>query len=432
MTTSFSRRSFIRSTAAAAAVGAASSRFFAPAVIKAQGTKIDLNFYTAFGSGVNGEQQTKILEDFNALGNGITVTSTAFPNYAELANAVLTGLDSGDIPNVMNVSEVWWFNFYLRQAYADLTTYVDTPEDYVDSLFTEYQRNGGQWALPFARSTPLMYYNTDAFEAAGVDPAVLGKWSTFAEAAPKLVAGDVKYSMGFNDAAGYAAWTLHGAIWGFEGNYSDPDINILVNKPEAVAAGEFMRDMVQTKGATVMADSGLEFRNGTVAATMVSTGGLGTMVAESQVPWAAAELPAEMTFGCPTGGAGLAVLANESEEIVAAAAEFLKYSTSTDVTANWAQNTGYLPSRKSAIESDAFQAFLKENPNNAVAVGQLPKTQAQDSARVFIANGDQILGGAWEQILVNNIPAQEAFDEAAAVLDEEKQPVIEAIQAIEG
>lgn len=432
MTRNFSRRSTIKGIAGAAALGAASSRFFAPSLISAQGTTIELNFYTAFGSGANGDAQTKILNDFNALDNGITVSTTAYPNYAELSNAVLTGLDSGDIPHIMNVSEVWWFNFYLRQAYADLTPYVDAPEDYVDSLFIEYQRNGGQWALPFARSTPLMYYNTDAFEAAGIDPAVLGKWSTFAEVADGLVAGDIKHSFGFNDAAGYVAWTLHGAVWAHEGNYSDPDLNMLLNQPEAVAVGEVMRDMVQNKGAMVMADTGAEFSTGTVAATMISTGAIGWMTTDAQIPWATAELPEEMTFGCPTGGAGLAVLANESEEIVAAAAEFLKYSTSTDVTAQWAQSTGYLPARKSAVESESFQAFLAEHPNNAVAVGQLPKTQPQDSARVFIANGDQILGAAWEQVLVKNRPAQEAFDEAVAILDEEKQPVLEAIQAVEG
>ncbi len=427
-----SRRSTIKGLAGAAAVGAASSRFAAPSMISAQGTNIDLVFYTAFGSGANGDAQTKILEDFNALDNGITVTSTAYPNYAELANAVLTGLESGDIPHIMNVSEVWWFNFYLRQAYADLTPYVDAPEDYVDSLFVEYQRNGGQWALPFARSTPLMYYNTEAFEAAGVDPAVLGKWSTFSEAAPKLVGGNIKNSFAFNDAAGYAAWTLHGAIWAYNGNYSDADLNMLFNQPEAVGVGELMRGMVNEGGATVMAEAGTEFSVGTVASTIMSTGAIGWMTTDAQVEWATAELPEEMTFGCPTGGAGLAVLANESEEVVAAAAEFLKYSTSTEVTSYWAQSTGYLPARKSAAESEDFQAFLADHPNNAVAVGQLPKTQPQDSARVFIANGDKILGNAWEQVLVNDQPAQQAFDEAVAILDQEKQPVLEAIEAIEG
>lgn len=432
MNTHVSRRSIVKGTAGAAAIGAASSQFFAPSLISAQGSSIDLTYYTAFASGTNGDAQTKVIEEFNALDNGITVNPTTFANYAEVANAILTGLDSGDVPDMFTVSEVWWFTFYLRQSLVDLTDLVEDPDDYVDSLFVEYQRNGGQWAVPFARSTPLMYLNTDAFEAAGLDISVASKWSDFAEVADRLVGGDVKFSFGFNNSAGYAAWTLHGAIWAFEGNYSDPDLNILVNEPNAVATGEFMRDMVQHKGASVLADVTNEFAAGTVAAIFQSTGTVGRLTEQSLVPFVTAELPSEVNFGCPTGGAGLAVIDRASGELAAAAAEFLKYSTSTEVSSNWAQTTGYMPSRKSAVETPEFQTFLEENPNNAVAIGQLEKTQPQDSARVFLGNGDNILGAAWEEILVNNVPAQDAFDEAARILDDEKQPVIEAIQAIEG
>ena len=49
----------------------------------------------------------------------------------------------------------------------------------------------------------------------------------------------------------------------------------------------------------------------------------------------------------------------------------------------WSQNTGYMPVRKSAIDSEEMQDFFAENPNFKTAVDQLPKTQPQDAARVF-------------------------------------------------
>lgn len=428
-----SRRSMMKGAAGAAALGATSSRFFAPNLIGAQGSNVELVYWTAFGSGTNGDAQAALIEEFNALDNGITVASTAYANYEEVANAILTGLDSGDVPHAATLSDVWWFSFYLRQALADLTPYVDTPDDYVQSLYVEYQRNGGQFGVPFARSTPLFYYNVDAFNAAGVDPAVLGTWSEFAEAAPTLVSGsEATYSFGFGNAASYGAWTMHGPVWAFGGYYSDPDFNILVNQPEAVAAGEFMRDMIQTKNAGAIASPQDDFVAGTLAAMIASTGSLGNVTANSQVEFATAFLPEEMQFGCPTGGTGLSVLNSASEEEIAAAAEFLKFCTNTENAAKWAETTGYMPVRTSAIESEAYQAFLEANPNNRVAIEQLPKTQPQDSARVFIPNGDQNLGRAWEQILVNNVPAQDAFDEVAAMLEEDKVPVMEALAAIEG
>lgn len=433
MNKNVSRRSLVKGAAGAAAVGAASSRFFAPSLISAQGSDVELVYWTAFGSGANGDAQAALLEEFNALDNGITVTSTAYASYEEVANAILTGLDSGDVPHAATLSDVWWFTFYLRQALADLTPYVEDPDDYVQSLYVEYQRNGGQYGVPFARSTPLFYYNVEAFEAAGVDPSALETWSGFAEVAPTLVEGsDVVYSFGFGNAASYGAWTMHGPTWAFGGNYSDEDFNILVNQPEAVAAGEFMRSMINEGGAGAIASPADDFVAGTLAAMIASTGSLGNVTRDSQVEFATAFLPEEIQFGCPTGGTGLSVLNTASEEEIAAAAEFLAFSTNSENAATWSRNTGYMPVRTSAIESDEYQAFLDENPNNRVAIEQLPLTQPQDSARVFIPNGDQNLGRAWEQILVNDVPAQDAFDEVAALLEEDKIPVIEALEMIEG
>lgn len=428
-----SRRSLVKGAAGAATVGAASSRFFAPNMISAQGSGVELVYWTAFGSGANGDAQAALIEEFNALDNGITVTSTAYASYEEVANAILTGLDSGDVPHAATLSDVWWFTFYLRQALADLTPYVEDPDDYVQSLYVEYERNGGQYGVPFARSTPLFYYNVEAFDAAGVDPSALATWSEFAEVANTLVDGsDVTYSFGFGNAASYGAWTMHGPVWAFGGNYSDPDFNILVNQPEAVAAGEFMRTMITDNQAGAIASPADDFVAGTLGAMIASTGSLGNVTRDSQVEFATAFLPEEMQFGCPTGGTGLSVINSASEEEIAAAAEFLAFSTNTANAATWAQNTGYMPVRTSAVDSDEYQAFLDENPNNRVAIEQLPKTQPQDSARVFIPNGDQNLGRAWEQILVNNVPAQEAFDEVAAQLEEDKAPVLEALSVIEG
>jgi sn-glycerol 3-phosphate transport system substrate-binding protein len=104
--------------------------------------------------------------------------------------------------------------------------------------------------------------------------------------------------------------------------------------------------------------------------------------------------------------------------------------TSTEGTTFWSQNTGYMPVRKSAIESEEMQAFFAENPNFKTAVDQLPLTRPQDAARVFIPNGDQIIGAGLERITINFEDPQAVFDEVANTLTEEAQPVIEAIAAL--
>lgn len=420
-----SRRRFVQGLCA----GAASASFAAPTVIGAQTTPIELNYWHVF----NREEHDALVAEFNALDNGITVNAVGYANYEEIANSVLTGLQSGDTPHIAVVSDVWWFPLYLHQALADLTPYLEDADDFVEPLFVEYQRNGGQFALPFSRSTPVFFYNASAFDTAGIDASSLATWSGFREVAPSLVeSGGMLGSFGFGSVASYGAWSLHGPVWAFGGNYSDSDFNILINQPEAVAAGEFMRDMLANGKAIAVSDPFADFVAGSIGSMVTGSGNLSRITPDMDIDVGAAMLPEEIMFGAPTGGAGLGVLRNESEEMVAAAAEFVNFMTSTDSATAWSLGTNGLPIRTSVIESETFQAYLEENPNHKVAIDQLPKTQPQDSARVFIPNGDAIIGEAWDRILVSNVTAQEAFDEAARTLEEEKTTVLDALAAIEG
>jgi sn-glycerol 3-phosphate transport system substrate-binding protein len=445
MVNALSRRSLLKSTASVAAGAAAagvvsktSRAFAAPAVIQSTGSDVTVNLWTNFGTGVNGDAQTAVIEGFQAANPGIIIKATPYENYEATANALVAGLQVGEVPDVAILSDVWWFTFYALQAIVDLNT-LTTPEtktdDYVQSLYTEYQRNGGQWAIPFARSTPLFYYNKTALEKAGLTPEIFATWSAFKTAAPEFISGGgVKAAMSFGNAASYGAWVLHGPTWAFNGFYSDPDFNIKIAEAEAVAAGEFFRDFVHSGVGVTSDDPQPDFNTGVAGAILASTGSLGSIKAAvgDTFEFATAELPSELKFGCCTGGAGLSIMAAASDEVKAAAIKFIEYSTSTEVTTTWSQTTGYMPVRTSAIESEAEQTFLAANPNNAVAIGQLPKTQPQDSARVFIPGGDEIIGRGWENVLVNNTPAQDAFNEVKSNLDAAKAPILEQIAAIEG
>lgn len=436
------RRSLVKSAAGAAAIGATaatlgvkpSSVFAAPSL--AQGSQVEVKYWTSFGSGVNGDAQTKLINDFQAANPDIKITSTIHANYEELAAALVAALQTGDEPHVAVLSDVWWFRFYLSESLADLKPMltdakIDTA-DYVQSLFTEYTRHEGQWAVPFARSTPLLYYNEDALTAAGLDKSIFAKWSTFAEAAPKLVGGKTEFAFGFGNAASYGAWVLQGPLWAFGGRYSDPDFNMLIADEKSVAAGTFFQKMITDKVATTTEDPVVDFQTGLQAAILGSTGSLGGIKKAATFKFGTAFIPEEETFGCCTGGAGLAVMKSASDDVKAAAMKFLDFSTNTATTTEWSQTTGYMPVRTSAIESDSMKTFLAANPNSQVAIDQLPKTSPQDSARVFIPNGDQILGRGWEQVLVKSVAVQDGFNAVKDELDTEKEPVLDAIKDLEG
>ncbi len=435
-----SRRSLVKGAAgvgiAAGTVGlgAASSVFAAPSVI--QSGPVELTLWTSFGSGVNGDAQAALIEDFNASQTDYSVVAQLYENYEAIAGALITGLQTGDAPHVAILSDVWWFRFYLSQSIQDLTPWLGDldSEDYVESLFIEYARIGGQYAVPFARSTPLFYYNADALEAAGVSEEAVGTWTAFREAAPDIIGGGIETAFLFGNAASYGAWVLQGPTWAFDGAYSTPDFQMELTTEGSINTANFMQEFVTSGNALAVADPQTDFMNGVAAATMASTGSLGTITTGVADKFAikTAFLPEELNFGCCTGGAGLAMIAGLDETHQAGVLEYMKFATNPENAATWSQTTGYMPVRTSAIASEAEQTFLAENPNAAVAVEQLPLTQPQDSARVFVPNGDQILGRGWEQILVQTRPAEEVWAEVEAEFEPEIQTVLDQLSSIEG
>jgi sn-glycerol 3-phosphate transport system substrate-binding protein len=393
---------------AAAAMTKRSTAFAAPAVVQSTGSTVDITYWGSW-KGDLGKAEQEVVKRFNESQSDVKVDYQYQGSYEETAQKLTAALAAKQTPDVSALSDVWWFKFYVNQVLAPLNDFIAAQEldtsDYVDSLWNEGVRNDTQYWIPFARSTPLFYYNKDAFKEVG------------------LATG-----------AGYVAWIFQGVDWAFGGSYSDPDFTIRINEPKSVAAGEFYRKSVQDGWATISQDPDngpdSDFYNGLAATTVSSTGGIVTTLNNAKFDVGTHFLLEEEAFGCCTGGAGLAILAGSPPEKQEAAFKYIAFATSPEITTFWSQNTGYMPVRKSAIASQEMQDFFAKNPNYKVAVDQLPKTRQQDSARVWIPNGDQIIGKGLEQILVNNQDAQTAFDGVAQTLTEEAQPVIEALKAM--
>jgi sn-glycerol 3-phosphate transport system substrate-binding protein len=150
-------------------------------------------------------------------------------------------------------------------------------------------------------------------------------------------------------------------------------------------------------------------------------------VREATFDWGTAFLPeGPAGFGCCTGGSGLAVLAASEKQD--AAFKFVAFTSTPENTAWWSLQTGYMPVRKSASENAELIAFWDANPQARVAVEQLAQTRPQDAARVFVPNGDQIIGGGLEQITIDQEEVQPVFDEVNQVLTDEAEPVLEQLE----
>lgn len=441
-----SRRNLLGSAAglgaavAGSKISKRSTAFAAPAVVQDTGSRAKVLYWGSY-SDVLGEAEQAMVKMFNESQDEVEVEYQFQGTYEETAQKLTAALQAKQAPDVSVLSDVWWFKFYLNNTLAPLTDLlaannIDT-SDYVDSLYNEGVRDGVSYWLPFARSTPLFYYNKDIFAEAGLEAAP-ETWDELVAAAPKLVQKDgdtvTRSAFAHPNSASYVAWLFQPVVWQYGGAYSDPEFNIMINQEKAVAAGNFYRSSVVDGWATTPDDPETDFVNGLTASIMASTGSLRGITSDVGDTFGIGTgfLPKAENFGCCTGGAGLAILAGSPPEKQEAAFKYIAFATSPEGTEFWSQNTGYMPVRKSAVESETMQKFFTENPNFKTAVDQLPMTQPQDSARVFIPNGDQIIGKGLERIMVNREEVQPVFDEVAATLTEEAQPVLEALAALQG
>ena len=379
--------------------------------------RISVVFWTAFSEEL-GEAMQKLVDDFNASQEDVFVENQFQGTYEETAQKLTTSLLANEVPEMAVFSEITWNRFYLSRTLEPLTDYFGgggpSPEDYVEQLIGEGTREGEIWWLPFARSTPLFYYNRDMFRQAGLADRSPNTWDELREWGRDLVRldGNPK-AHAFTSAANYNAWYFQGNVWQWGGRYSD-DFDILLTEDPAVEAGEFVRRLVHDDGMAYMAeDQSLDFANGLAATTEQSTGSLGDIISTAKFEVGTAMLPEQRDFGCPTGGAGLAILAAAPDERKRAAFEFIKFAARPENVAFWSTTTGYLPVTKSAQESPEMQRYFKKNPEFRVAVDQLSKTRTQDHARTLIPNGDPTIGEGLDRILVRNEHAEGVFREVA-------------------
>ncbi len=392
-------------------------------------------------TGKNGETETALVEKFNESQGDVVLDYQFQGNYEETAQKVTAALQARTAPDIALMSDVWWFKFYINQAILPLDDLAAAANvdfsDYQDPLINEGLRQGKHWWIPFARSTPLFYYNKEKWAAAGLPDRGPETWDEFMEWAPQLVEKDcdeVKVSaFAHPDGASYIAWLFQGVVWQFGGKYSDPDFTMHMTDENTVAAGQFYADSVHADGWAVPSkDIQTDFINGFTAASMMSTGSMGGVKANAQFEFGTAFLPKKEEFGCCTGGAGLALLSTTPEEKQQGAMEYMAFASNSENTAFWAQNTGYMPVRKSAAEGESMMQYYEEFPQFRTAVEQLALTRPQDSARVWVPNGDQIIGKGLERITVQSEDVATVFAEVQATLEQEAEPVIQSLKAIEG
>lgn len=417
MNTSLDRRGFLKfagiagATAALAACGGPSVSGGGPAEVP----EVDYTGVRPAGEitwwsnnpGSSEAVSRKIIDAFQRENPGIRVNLvTAGANYEEIAQRFQTAQTGGGdaLPDLVVLSDVWWFRYYMQRSIVPMDPLIaavgiDTA-DYRQTFLEDYRYDGKLWAIPWARSTPIFYYNKAHWAAAGLPDRAPETWAEMAEWGPRLQAARTGAQKAYQlpALADYAGWSFQNNLWGEGGAWSN-EWNVTCDSPEAVRAITALQDAVYTGGwAGVAANDGTtDLSAGAVSATVGSTGSLVTVLNAARFDVGAGFLPAGPVPGpvCPTGGAGVGIPAGIPPERQLAAATFVKFLTSPQNTVQLSQATGYLPVRTSADVGP----LLAQAPLRKVALDQLDRTRTQDRARVFFPGADQEIARTCASIL---------------------------------
>lgn len=368
--------------------------------------------------GKSKEMEESFIAAFNREHPDIRVNLvTAGANYDEVAQRYQAAAGTKDLPDLVIASDVYWFRYFVNgqvMPLDDIFRFLDADTgDFVSTLYDDYSYQGSHWAAPYARSTPLFYYNKAHWAAAGLPDRGPATWDELAEWAPALrkVVPAEGAPLGLSLGPSWSAWWFSNILWGRGGAYSN-EWEVTLSTPEAIEAGNFVRDMYKGPNAfaSVASDNYTsDFAAGLYGAILGSTGSLSGLLSSASFELGAAYLPDGPVPGrnVPTGGTGLAITASRTPEQQLAAAMFLKFLTNSENTAKFSAGTGYMPVRTSAIDGATMNAIYKEKPQYRVSVNQLQeKTRSQDYVRVFVPGGDQILTDGIERFALEGASAE--------------------------
>ena len=361
-------------------------------------------------SGARGAELDKLAAQFNASQQEFKVVPAYKGPYDQTLAAALAARKNGGAPHIVQVYEVGTADVMangamkpLWQVMADAGHSLDTK--YVPAVAGYFSdANGRLLALPFNTSTPVMFYNRDAFRQAKLDPANPPK--TWYEMPAVLGAlREAGHECAFTTV--WQSWVLlenmsawHNQEFATHGNgMAGAQARLSFNSRLMVRWISMLSSWNKSGYFTYSgrANEGeAKFAAGECAVLTASSSSLADLKKNAKFDLGVAQLPYYDDFnGAPQntliGGAGLWVMAGQPS--YKGAARFLAFLAKPEVQAEWHQSTGYVPLTTAAFELTRKQGFYATHPGHEIAVRQLlQKNPTRESKGIRLAGFPKIRG----------------------------------------
>jgi sn-glycerol 3-phosphate transport system substrate-binding protein len=318
--------------------------------------------------------------------------------------AAIAAFRAGNAPHIVQMFEVGTATMMaartaIKPVYelAQETGVNIDPKNYVGGVRGYYSTPDGKLvSMPFNSSTPIAWYNKDAFKKAGLDPEKPPRtWEETWAAARKIVASKAA-SCGYTMA--WPTWTqyenfsaIHNIPLATKANgMKGMDAELKINSPLHV---KHLQNMMELQKAGVFKYGGRDgvadalFPSGECAIFHGSSGMRARVIREAKFQWGVAMLP--YYKGTPTapknsiiGGASFWVMTGpkRTTDEYKAVAEFFQYLSRSEVDAKWHMDTGYVPITIAGFALASGQGYYIKNPGADIPFRQLTLTEPTENS----------------------------------------------------
>lgn len=348
----------------------------------------EISFWHSMG-GVNGQAIDALVEKFNTENEfGITVNAQYQGEYDDSLNKLKSAQIGNMGADLVQVYEIG-SRFMIESGWITPMQEMIDADGYDMSsiepnLAAYYTIDNKLYSMPFNSSTPIMYYNKDMFEKAGITE-VPDSLEAIEEVGEQLLS---KGGAGEVISLGIYGWFFEQ----FMGKQGLDYANNENGRKEAATAVAFdenggaaniltawksLYDKGYAPNVGKGGDAGLaDFSAGKSAITLGSTASLKQILQDvnGKFEVGTAYFPKVKSSdegGVSIGGASLWALNNNDPKKARATWEFIKFLVSAESQAYWNAQTGYFPVTTDAHEEQVFKDNIAKYPQFQTAIDQL-------------------------------------------------------------
>ncbi len=429
------RRTLLTAAAAAPLAAAGPSR--------AQSGKMPIVWWHAM-TGVNAEEINRLAKAFTASQADVEVQPVFKGGYADVLTAAIAAWRAGQAPHLVQIFEVGTGSMLAagpatKQVWklAEETGVTFDPAAYLPGVRGYYSLTDGRLAsMPFNSSTSVMWYNKDAFTAAGLDPdKAPATWPEVVTATRAIKAkigtpemGDVKFPM----TSSWLIWAqleqfsaMHDLPFASKSNgFEGLDAELRFNDAPRVKHWDRLlgmaKDGLYEYGGRDNIPDALLY-SGKAAIGFGSSASRGQVAASAKFKWAEAALPIDPDvnpnpINSIIGGASLWTMTAKQRTPAEykAVANFLKFLGTPEQDAHFHQTTGYVPVTFGGFEQSKKDGYYDRQPGADIPIAQLARGTVTSNSRGLrlgrLAEIRNILYEETEKALQGQQSAQAALD----------------------